>query len=109
MKFSIQIFTVLLIFIGQAFGMELSQIDYLPEDGVVKNEKCAVAIAVAVLSDVYGADDINLQKPLVAILEKGEIWVVSGTFPIKKKLKGGVAYIKIRKKDGEILGMMHER
>lgn len=82
---------------AQVTRITLQDITYLPEDGVVKNEKCAVRIAEAVLADVYGADDLKWQKPFVAILEKNDIWVVSRTFPKNKQLKGGVAYIKIRK------------
>lgn len=101
---------ILLVLLSSlALGITMQDISYLPEEGVVKNEKCAVAIAEAVLSDVYGAREIKWQKPFVAILVKDETWVVSGTFPKNSNLKGGVAYIKIRKKDGAILGMTHEK
>lgn len=100
---------LLLLLSSLVFGITIQDISYLPEEGIVKNEKCAVAIAEAVLSDVYGARELKWQKPFVAILVKNEIWVVSGTFPRNRNLKGGVAYIKIRKKDGAILGMTHEK
>lgn len=109
MKILFSIPLILFFLSIDATSITMEDIDYLPKEGIVTTEKCAIAIAEAVLSDVYGATELKWQKPLVAILEKNEIWVVSGTFPKPKKLLGGVAYIKIRKKDGAVLGMTHEK
>ena len=109
MKILFCIAIALCLFSQNSKGITMREISYMPEEGIVTNEKCAVTIAEAVLSDVYGAAEVKWQKLLVAILEKGDIWVVSGTFPKRKNLLGGVAYIKIRKKDGAVLGMTHEK
>ncbi len=88
-------------------AMDWSNITNLPSGGVVRDEAIAVSIAEVILVSVYGADSIKRQMPLKAELERNEIWLVSGTFPSNSNTKGGIAYIRIRKKDGAVLGMIH--
>ncbi|ESQ87741.1 hypothetical protein ABAC460_18885 [Asticcacaulis sp. AC460] len=73
-------------------------------DGCVATADVAIEIAEAVLKDIYGAEQIEHEKPLVAHL-KGEVWVVEGTLPPGRK--GGVAEIWISRQNGEILKVIH--
>lgn len=75
------------------------------EDGYVPDAASASKIADVVLTNVYGADVINEERPLKARLLNGKIWMVEGTF--NKSGKGGVAYIQIQKSDGKVLKVMH--
>jgi hypothetical protein len=59
-----------------------------------------------VLTPVYGAETIANERPLKASLN-GDVWTVSGTLPAGRV--GGVATIKISKRDGRVLYMMHSK
>ena len=72
----------------------------------VPNERVAIKIADAVLSQIYGEDTINQEKPLSAKLN-GDVWIVKGNLPIT--VKGGESIIKISKKSGEILFVCHDK
>ncbi len=96
--------------LSQAVAGEYNEkINYLPPLGVVHNEKIAIALAKTVLSSVYGQAQIKKQLPLKANLSGSEIWIVSGTFNGPTNSSGGVAKILIRKRDGAVLGMIHEK
>lgn len=90
-------------------GEDNERINYLPPAGVVHNEKIAIALAKTVLSSVYGQAQIKKQLPLKAHLSSSEIWLVSGTFNGGTSSAGGVANILIRKRDGAVVGMIHEK
>jgi hypothetical protein len=77
---------------------------YKPKDGYVPDARTAVRVAEAVLVPIYGAKQINSEKPLSAKLD-GDVWVVTGTLP--SGMVGGVAEVKISKQTGEIVGMIH--
>ncbi|WP_191014215.1 NTF2 fold immunity protein [Treponema zioleckii] len=83
------------------------QLDFLTSDNkdLVTDSETAIQIAVAILSGVYGKDKIEKQKPFTAIEHEG-FWYVNGSLPGKK---GGVAHIKIRKKDGAVMGYIHTK
>ena len=68
------------------------------------DEATAIKIAEAVLSPIYGAEQISKEKPFVAKLKNG-VWMVAGTLP--RDRFGGVAVILISKADGKILGVTH--
>lgn len=53
---------------------------------------------------IYGAENIERQKPLTATLENG-VWTVTGSMP--KPVPGGVALAEISKRDGRILRIRH--
>lgn len=74
------------------------------KEGIVPNAKTAYYLAVAVLSSVYGEDNIKKQLPLHIILINDEYWHVTGTLHAGK---GGAASINIRKENGTIMGVYH--
>ena len=91
-----------------AFGQSpTSKRDYVPD------EKTAVAIAEAVLIPVFGEEKIFSERPFKAKLD-GEIWTVSGTLHCADgqggtttDCVGGTAEVRLSKRDGRILRMMH--
>jgi len=76
---------------------------YVPEKGFVPDAETAKRIAEAVFRPVYGSS-IEGEKPLKATLS-GDVWTVSGTLPAN--YIGGVAVVKIFRRDGRVLYMMH--
>ena len=64
----------------------------------------AIKIAVAVWTPVYGAEQIEREKPYHATL-KDEVWLVTGSLP--DGVLGGVAIAKIARRDGRIIGITH--
>jgi hypothetical protein len=80
---------------------------FVPESGFVPNEKTAIRIAEAVLFPIYGEDKIKQERPFTATLNNG-IWTVIGSLP-KPYTSGGTAIAKISKKDGRIIGVIHEK
>jgi len=80
-----------------------NQIGYIPIDGFVPDEATALKIAEAVWLPIYGKKIYN-KKPFKARLENG-VWYIEGSLP--SSAQGGVPYIEIQKKDGNILKVMH--
>jgi hypothetical protein len=78
----------------------------LPGEGFVPNPKVAVEIATAVLNEIYGKNNIDKETPFFVNLENG-IWIIEGQMETDPNIKGGVAYIEIRKSNGEILKVTH--
>jgi len=80
----------------------------VPKDGFVPNQETAMRIAEAVWIPLYGKEQIDQEKPFVAEL-KHDVWIVSGTLHGEAGTisKGGVAKIKISKKDGRVLEVSH--
>jgi hypothetical protein len=83
-----------------------TDVEWKPEDGYISNEASAIKVAEIVWLNVYG-QEIKDEKPYIAKLKDGKIWVVEGTFNGGKYAKGGVAYIEIQKSDGKILKVIH--
>jgi hypothetical protein len=79
---------------------------YVPPNGFVPDAATAVKIAEAVLTPVYGADQIRSEMPLAARLEKG-VWTVEGKGPSTPGAHGGVAIVELSKKDATVLRMSH--
>ncbi|HKF20159.1 MAG TPA: YbbC/YhhH family protein [Candidatus Angelobacter sp.] len=77
---------------------------FQPKNGFVPNAETAVKIAEAVLIPIYGEKQILSERPFKASRE-GEVWTVSGTLP--PGYVGGVAVVKISKRTGEILSVVH--
>ena len=108
------IFALAPVFADETFRPRYEYDDYLEmelvatdgQEDIVPNEQTAVAIAVAVLSNIYGAEHIEREASYNATEHDG-FWYVSGTLP-KGKI-GGVAHIKIRKKDGAVMGYIHTK
>ena len=77
---------------------------YVPPKGFIPDEATAVRVAEALLVPVYGAQNIANERPLTAKLE-GDVWIVTGSVPPGRV--GGAATVKIAKRDGRVLYMMH--
>ena len=75
-----------------------------PPEGFIPNEKTAIRVAEAVLSPIYGEEQILSERPFSARL-RGGVWTVSGSLP--EGADGGVAEIRIAKKTGCILSVIH--
>ena len=82
----------------------LQQHSYRPPNGFVPDSVTAVRVAEAVLTPVYGPDQVARELPLSATL-KGKIWVVRGHNPSGSV--GGAALVEIAKSDARILRMTH--
>ena len=76
---------------------------YVPSNGFVPNKLTAIRIAVAVWLPIHG-NNIYKEKPFVAEIND-DIWTVTGSLP--KGSVGGVSEIRIQKKDGKILSVIH--
>lgn len=113
MKFKLRVcWTIfLLMLFSPCFSQSMKASDSLkginPTSGFVPDAQTAVAVAHAVLSPIYGKEQIMEQAPLVAQLA-GETWVVSGTLPKDASL-GGVVEIRISKRTGKILRVLHTK
>jgi hypothetical protein len=79
---------------------------YVPPNGFVPDAVTAVKIAEAVLTPVYGAEQIRKELPLVPRLEKG-VWTVEGRHSQDPSVLGGFAIVEISKKDATVLRMSH--
>jgi len=83
----------------------------IPKNGFVPTAYVAIAIAEAVLVPVYGKNVIESERPFHATL-KGDLWIVTGTVPCEDPppgavCPGGYAEVRISKKDGRIVYMIH--
>jgi len=77
---------------------------YFPKEGLVPTAEIAVEIADVILSNIFGKENIEEQKPFSINLE-GNIWIIDGY--LEPGVKGGTAYIEINKENGEILKVSH--
>ncbi len=99
------LFLTLIVF-GVAHAAERTPHSYRPANGYVPDEETAIAVAVAVWKPIYGASQIEGEKPYVATLKDG-VWHVRGSLP--KGWTGGVAEVDISKANGTILRVSHGR
>lgn len=77
---------------------------FVPKEGFVPDEVTAIAIAEAVLKPIYGVEQIESERPYHAKLVSG-VWWIGGTLP--RGRVGGVAVIRISKRDGRVLSVTH--
>ncbi len=110
MKAYMAAFSILLVTVAALCQSEAS---YIPEAGFVPDPKTAIAIAEAVLVPVYGKKQIESERPFTATL-KDDVWTVEGTLHcsdgkggVTTSCDGGVAVVKIAKRNGRILSMGH--
>jgi hypothetical protein len=80
--------------------------NYRPESGYVSTPKMAAEIAEILAKNVYGAAQIEKQKPYL-VTRKGSQWIVRGSFPSNPGLKGGVFEVRLSASDGRVLRMIH--
>ena len=78
-----------------------------PRNGFVPDESTAVKIGEAAVIAQYGEKTISQEMPFRARLY-GDIWLVIGTLH-PQGADGGTAVIKLRKTDGKILFMTHQK
>jgi NTF2 fold immunity protein of polymorphic toxin system component len=77
---------------------------YDPQQGYIPDSRTAIAVAEAVWTPFYGRELVEAERPFSAILQDG-IWLVKGTLP--KNMSGGTLIVRIAKKDGRIISMLH--
>jgi hypothetical protein len=70
----------------------------------VADEAAAIRLAEKVMVSTYGGKQIESEKPLSAKLE-GNVWIVSGSMP--QLDLGGVAEVRIDRRNGRILRVVH--
>jgi hypothetical protein len=96
----------LTVLLGVVSTLANAQISYVPPKGFVPDQTTAVLIAEAILTPIYGADEISRQRPFNAT-EINSQWLVVGS--IKENQVGGVASIVIDKQSGKIIRVTHSR
>ena len=82
----------------------LGVFNHLLKKGMVRDEKTALTIAIAIASSIYGKDEIESEKPFNVTLAKG-VWTVTGSLP--ERAVGGVFIVKISQKTACILLVSH--
>jgi len=95
---------VLTSFLLSGICVAQSRQSYKPKGGFVPNQETAIRIAEAIWIPIYGAEEINREKPFIASLKNG-VWFVHGSLP--KGYNGGVAEAEIAKADGRIIRVIH--
>ncbi|MYM21097.1 hypothetical protein GTP46_00345 [Duganella sp. FT135W] len=99
------LFFVLLFAVADFATAKDAQAGYRPPEGFVPDQQTAALIAEAVLVPIYGVETIQRQKPFRIDLRKGVWTVEGGTYPAP----GGNFMIRISKKTGAILFVIHEK
>lgn len=75
--------------------------------GPISDAKLAKEKAESLWIEIYG-DSIKSKKPYnVAFDEESQVWLVQGSLPINHH--GGVPHILIRKSDGKVLAVWHDK
>ncbi len=73
---------------------------------IVADSLSAVLIAKAAWYPLYGKDNIEKEKPY-RVSQSRRYWYVEGT--LKEGCEGGTAHIIIRKTDGKVMMVWHEK
>jgi len=102
-----------LVFVCVLLATSYGQKTATPEPDKISDSETAVRVAEKALIPVYGKKVIYSEKPFQATLQDG-VWTVFGTLRCAdedgreaKNCVGGVARVRIRKRDGHILSMGH--
>lgn len=77
---------------------------YQPKAGVIPSAEIAQTVALAYLKPIYGSKVIENEKPYTAIHNDG-IWFVQGS--LAQGAHGGVAEIKLCRRNGAVLSITH--
>lgn len=80
-----------------------------PPAGYVPDQATAIRVAEAVLIPIYGEKKVISERPFTAILN-GDVWTVSGNLPKAEPgeiVMGGVASVRLSKRNGCILSVGH--
>jgi hypothetical protein len=75
-------------------------------EGLVSDQKTAIAIAEAVLFHVYGERTIREQRPYI-IKHVRDKWIIDGA-PPPRGMAGGSFHIVISQRDGRVLEITHD-
>jgi len=78
----------------------------LPSAGVIPDETTAVKVGEAILTSVFGAEEVHSFSPYHAELQ-GSTWTVYGT--LRSGSRGGTPMIRLRKKDAKVLEIWHSQ
>jgi hypothetical protein len=97
--------SVVLLGLVASAGMGSQMHNYVPKNGYVPDEKTAVAVAQAVLTPIYGEAKLAQEKPFHAVLDDKDVWTVEGSLPAGQV--GGVAMVRLSRRDGHILSVTH--
>jgi hypothetical protein len=80
--------------------------NYRPKNGYVSTPKMAAEIAEILAKNVYGAAEIEKQKPYL-VSKQGRQWIIRGSFPQNPAMKGGSFEVRLSAADGRVLRMIH--
>ena len=75
-------------------------------NGLVSDQKMAIAVAEAVLFHVYGEKSIREQRPYI-VKHVRDKWIIDGA-PPPPGMAGGSFHIVISQRDGRILEITHD-
>jgi hypothetical protein len=79
---------------------------YQPKGGMIGNARSATAIALVYLTDIYGQATMRRELPLKAELDQG-VWIVTGSSSANPHEEGGVAEIRLCRRNGAVLRVVH--
>lgn len=75
--------------------------------GPTSDRKAAKQKAESLFRELYG-DSVKSKKPYtVSFDEKSQVWLVEGSLP--ENYDGGVPHVLIRKSDGKVLAVWHDK
>jgi hypothetical protein len=77
----------------------------LPEVGVIPDAQTAANVGFAILARTFGREEMAKQLPLV-VNELNGVWIVRGAM-LPLGMVGGTAEMAIRRKNGEVLYVIH--
>ena len=78
---------------------------FFEKKGVIPNPESAAKIAYIYLSQIYGKETITEEFPFI-ISVTGQYWIITGTLHSQK---GGVAHIILKKDNGQVIDIFHEK
>jgi hypothetical protein len=77
------------------------------QGGVVNNPKIAIDIAELVIANVYGDNEVKLQRPF-EVFDESDRWRIEGSYNRDKKIEGpGPIKVWIRKRDAKIIDVIN--
>lgn len=85
-------------------------IDEFPSEkilGEISDEKSAKESAQTLFCEIYG-ESVKSQRPFtVAFDEKNQVWLIQGT--LSENYDGGSPHALIKKSDGKVLAVWHDK
>ena len=95
---------------GLAIGLVVSSYayggtSYVPPNGFVPDAATAIRVAESILVPIYGEEKVLSERPFRASLSGG-VWTIEGTLPAGRSA-GGVALVKLAKRDARVIQVIH--